>query len=291
MDGGRAREVWQKLEPLHAVTYFAPECVTAHREVGLRGFWMGYFGARAAPLGAVAAGVVEAAFFNFHPAMVRRAIPDAWGFAAPEAVLRARSTAAAEALRRVAPAAVASAERINPLLERVIAAADGAGRPLFAANRDLALPDDPVGALWQHTTTLREHRGDGHVAALTAEGVSGCEAHVLFSACEGTDASILRDNRGWSKDEWQAATDRLAARALLDGEGRPTAGGGALRDHVESRTDALAVRPYEELGQRGFAQLQELLAPLAEQALASDTIPFPNPMGLPARPAASANGA
>ncbi|MFI7005269.1 hypothetical protein [Streptomyces sp. NPDC050145] len=290
MDAGSAREIWQKLEPLHAVTYFAPECVEAHREVGLRGFWMGYFGARAAPLGAVAAGVVEAAFFNFHPAMVRRAVPDAWRFAAPDAVLRARSLSATAALRRVAPSAAQAAARINALLERVVAAADGAGCPLFAANRGLNVPDDPVGALWQHTTTLREHRGDGHVAVLTAEGVGGCEAHVLFAASEGTDVAILRDNRGWSKDEWQAAADRLSARGLLDDGGHPTAEGRALRDHVESRTDALAVRPYEELRQGEFAQLQELLAPLAAQALASDTVPFPNPMGLPARTAATPDG-
>ncbi|MFD7282259.1 hypothetical protein ACFV80_35845 [Streptomyces sp. NPDC059862] len=280
-----ARTVWQVLEPLHAVTYFAPESREANRMVGLRGFWMGYFAARAAPLGAVAAGAVEAAFFNFHPAMVRRAIPDAWGFATPEAVLRARAEAATAALRRVAPSAADAAAKVVPLLERTVAVADGAGRPLFAANRGLPRPEDPVSALWQATTALREHRGDGHVAVLTAEGLDGCEAHVLFAACEGVPVAILRDNRGWSEEDWQGAADRLTARGLLESSGRPTAEGRGLRAHIEVRTDALAVRPYRALTQTETAQLLGLLSLLADQVLTSGIIPFPNPMGLPARPA------
>ncbi|CAL9348793.1 hypothetical protein SUDANB15_00417 [Streptomyces sp. enrichment culture] len=281
VDAVFARTVWRALEPLHAVTYFATESHEANRAVGLRGFWMGYFAARAAPLGAVAAGAVEAAFYNFHPAMVRRAIPDAWGFAAPEAVLRARVEAAAAALRRVVPSVPDAAAKAVPLLERVVAVADGAGRPLFAANRDLPGPGDPVSALWQGATTLREHRGDGHVAVLTAEGLDGCEAHVLFAACEEVPAVVLRDNRGWSEEDWQAAVHRLTARGLLEGGGHPTAEGRGLRAHIEVRTDALAVRPYRALGATEATQLIGLLRPSAERVLTSGVIPFPNPMGLP----------
>ncbi|CAL9347509.1 hypothetical protein SUDANB176_00403 [Streptomyces sp. enrichment culture] len=283
MDAVFARTVWQVLEPLHAVTYFAPESREANRAVGLRGFWMGYFAARAAPLGAVAAGVVEAAFFNFHPAMVRRAIPGAWGFAAPEAVLRARAEAAAAALRRVAPSVPDAAAKAVPLLERVVAAADGAGRPLFAANRGLPGPGDPVSALWQGATTLREHRGDGHVAVLTAEGLDGCEAHVLFAACEEVPAEVLRNNRGWSEEDWQAAVHRLTARGLLESSGHPTDEGRGLRAHIEVRTDALAVRPYRALGTTEATRLIDLLRPPADRVLTSGVIPFPNPMGLPPR--------
>jgi hypothetical protein len=283
VDTAFARTVWQVLEPLHAVTYFTPESREANRAAGLRGFWMGYFASRAAPLGAVTAGVVEAAFFNFHPAMVRRAVPDAWGFAAPEAVLRARTEAAAAALRRVAPAAVDTAARTVALLERAVAAADGAGRPLFAANRGLPTPEDPVGALWQAVTALREHRGDGHVAVLTAEGLDGCEAHVLFAASEGVPAAVLRNNRGWSEEDWRAAAHRLTARGLLESGGHPTGEGRGLRAHIEARTDALAVRPYRAFDATEAGRLIGLLRPPADQVLASGALPFPNPMGLPAR--------
>ncbi|MEU8616491.1 hypothetical protein [Streptomyces sp. NPDC048623] len=279
-----ARRVWEVMEPVHAVTYFAGECREANREVGLRGFWMGYFGARAAPLGAVAAGVVEAAFYNFHPAMVRRAVPDAWTFAAPEAVLRARAAGATAALRRVAPSAAGAAAELVPLLGRVVGVADGAGRPLFAANRDVPAPEDPVGALWQATTALREHRGDGHVAVLAAEGLDGCEAHVLFAAAEGVPPGTLRENRGWSEDDWRAAAARLAARGLLDTTGAPTAEARALRAHIESRTDTLAVRPYRTaLTPAEAERAAALLGAVADEVLGSGTIPFPNPMGLPAR--------
>ncbi|CAL9633267.1 SCO6745 family protein [Streptomyces sp. enrichment culture] len=283
MDAGYARAVWQVLEPLHAVTYFAPESREAARAVGLRGFWMGYFALRAAPLGAVRPGVVEAAFSNFHPAMVRRALPDAWGLASPEAVLRARADSATAALRRVAPSARDAAASVLPLLERVIAAADGAGRPLFAANRDVPVPEDPVGALWQAATSLREHRGDGHVAVLTAEGLDGCAAHVLFAAGEQVPVEVLRDNRGWSAQEWRSAADRLVARHLLTGAGALTPEGRALRAHIEARTDALAVRPYGVLAPDDASRLLRTLEPVTEQVLGSGVIPFPNPMGLPRR--------
>ncbi|MGF0176398.1 SCO6745 family protein [Streptomyces sp. Marseille-Q5077] len=285
MEATFARTVWQVLEPLHTVTYFAPESREANRAVGLRGFWMGHFAARAAPLGAVTAGVVEAAFFNFHPAMVRRAVPDAWGFATPEAVLCARAGAAAAALRRVSPSATGAAAKVAPLLERTVAVADGAGHPLFAANRGLPTPEDPVGVLWQAATALREHRGDGHVAVLTAEGLDGCEAHVLFAACEGVPVAILRDNRGWSEGDWQMAAHRLTTRGLLESSGHPTAEGRGLRAHIEGRTDALAVRPCRALTQTEADQLLGLVSLSADEVLTSGSIPFPNPMGLPDRQA------
>ena len=85
-----ARRMWQALETLHMTVYFAPEPRDAYRRAGLRGGWMGYFASRSAAMGPVPAEVVAATFYNFHPRMVHRAIPDAWGFAPPEAVLAAR---------------------------------------------------------------------------------------------------------------------------------------------------------------------------------------------------------
>ncbi len=47
-----ARRIWRYLETLHAVSYFAPECTAAMKDLGLKGFWMGYFAGRGAPFGA-----------------------------------------------------------------------------------------------------------------------------------------------------------------------------------------------------------------------------------------------
>ncbi|GAB0106208.1 hypothetical protein JMUB6875_51910 [Nocardia sp. JMUB6875] len=276
MDNAFARDMWRVLEPLHAVSYFAPDCIAANKAVGLRGFWMGYFAARSAPLGAVGPSMVEATFYNFHPAMVRRAIPDAWSYATPDAVIATRTIAAAAVLRNVVPDIVTIAARAVPHLRDAINAAPDGGRPLFAANRDLPTPGDAVHALWQAATALREHRGDGHVACLLTEGIDGCEAHVLFSASTGTPEQMWRDNRGWSEIDWQAARERLRERGLLDAEGL-TEAGSALRQHIEARTDALAMTAYRDIP--GMVETLSILAPAARAVARSGEVPYPNPMG------------
>ncbi|MGQ0574363.1 MAG: helix-turn-helix domain-containing protein, partial [Pseudonocardia sp.] len=44
----RGRLMWRAMEPLHAVTYFAPESEAACTELGTRGYWGSYFPLRAA---------------------------------------------------------------------------------------------------------------------------------------------------------------------------------------------------------------------------------------------------
>jgi hypothetical protein len=276
-----ARRVWQLLETLHAVTYFADECRQANVDVGLKGFWMGYFAARAAPMGEVAPGVVSATFFNFHDDMIGRALPDAWQLASADAVLDARHASAAVALRRIVPDIDAVADAVLTMLWRVLDAAEPGGRPLFAANRDLEDPEDPVAELWQATTTLREHRGDGHVACLTAEGVGGCEAHVLFSATEGTPPELLQQSRGWSPEEWAESERFLRQAGLLDNEGEATDHAYVLRERIERRTDELAVVPYSALTDDQRDRLVEVLMPAATAIAESGLLPYPNPIGLP----------
>ncbi len=283
MEPALARVIWHRLESLNAVAYFCRECRDGPARSGLQGFWMGYFACRAAPLGAVAPGVVEATFFNFHPDRVRRAIPDAWAIIDPTHLIGVRSEAAAAALRRLLgnDASARLAQDCVPLLHEAIGAGTAAGRPLFAANRDVAVPDDPVAALWQAATTLREHRGDGHVALLTGEGLDGCEAHVLFAASEGAPADLYQQSRGWSEDDWHAASERLAARDLLAPDGTLADRGREIREHIEQRTDELAIEPYLALGDDHVQRLLTVLGPAADAVAASGEIMFPNPMGLP----------
>jgi hypothetical protein len=273
---GAPRRLWRGFEPVHAVTYFAPECRDALRAIGLRGFWMGYFAARAAPLGQVDSGVVTAAFFNFHETMVRRSIPDAWGFADAPEVLRVRRSAAAAALRRVLPSVGDRAVELVPLLRRAVESADGSGRVLFSANRELGVPADPVEALWQCCTALREHRGDGHVVALTAAGLDGCEALALFAASENVPSAMFRENRGWSADEWEDACRRLGHRGLMD-DGHISPPGRELRRSVEALTDRLAHPAFNVLSEVEQATLDAGLREVAEAVFAAGEIPFPNP--------------
>lgn len=276
-----ARELWTRIETIHAVTYFAPEFRPAAADAGLKGFWMGYFGFRAAPLGAVGPGIVEATFANFAPAMVRRAIPDAWSYATPESLVRLRAETAAQSLRPIVPEVDAIARTVNPLLERAATTGTPLGRPLFAANLAVPPADDPVEQLWQWCTTLREHRGDSHVAALAAAGIDGCQAHQLLIAEQGVPPEVHFDNRGWDDEAQAASIDVLRARGLVEGT-TLTELGATLRQQIEAITDERAIEPYDlALDADEQATLMDVLTPVAIAIQEADVLPFPNPMGLP----------
>jgi hypothetical protein len=281
-----ARRMWQALETLHMTVYFAPEPRDAYRRAGLRGGWMGYFASRSAAMGPVPAEVVVATFYNFHPRMVHRAIPDAWGFAPPEAVLAARLEGADAALRRLLGgwAEGPEAAEAAALGRRAMEGRDPAGRPLFAAHATLGWPERPHLALWHAATLYREFRGDGHVACLLADGVDGCEAHVLAAGAGQLPGAFLREYRGWSEEEWAAAAARLQARGLVTGDGRLTEAGRATRAAVEDRTDDLAMAPWRHLGAEGCARLLDLLARPTRLIVQGRGVPFPNPVGLPEPP-------
>jgi hypothetical protein len=167
-----------------------------------------------------------------------------------------------------------------PILERAVSAAPGAGRPLFAATRATGWPSDPVEALWHGCACLREHRGDGHVADLTASGLDGAEALVLFAVSEGLPAGMFRSSRGWSEDEWEEAADRLRDRGLLDGVAM-TPDGVELRRTIEAETDQQAGRALATLDDRRRRELLDALGAVTAAVHASGVIAYPNPMGLP----------
>lgn len=283
-----SRALWHVVEPLHAVTYFTPESRAAFEEAGLRGFWRGYFAGRAAPLGPVGAEPVIAAFYGFAPQMVTRALPDVWTRATPEAALAARAAGARAALLRLL--GLQPAENSQPrenahptelteaaaLLREAAEAADILARPLGAANAALPWPEDPVDVLWHAATLLREHRGDGHVAALLVEGLDGCESLALRTAID-IERAVLQLARGWTDEEWDAATARLIERGWLDAQGRPTDAALAARKRIEAVTDRLASGPWQALGPERTARLARLLEPFARAASAA--LPFPNPIG------------
>ena len=188
-----SRRLWKAAETVHAVTYFSEESKAAARELGYRGFWMGYFAFRAAPLGPVGPAAVEALFNNFHADRVARALPDAWEIAPPSVAIDRRRGAAAEALRRFG--VEGPDEYLLQAMFGSVATIAPHGRAMFAANRQIAPTGDPVADLWQWCTTVREHRGDGHVAALAVLGIDGLEATVLLAADLGIDFELFEHPR------------------------------------------------------------------------------------------------
>jgi hypothetical protein len=275
--------MWTLFEPIHAVTYFAPEARSAYEQAGLRGFWRGYFAGRAAPLGAAGAAVVAASFFNFAPAFVARAIPGVWELATPDEALRIRMAGATQALQSLLAGRDAEAAVAADLLWRAIEELDFSGRVLAAADAALPVPGEGMARLWQAATVLREHRGDGHFAALAAADIDGCEA-VVLRCCLDLRREDMQPVRGWTDQAWDEALTRLAGRGWVSGDGELTSAGREAHAAVENATDWAAARPWARLGPDVTAEIANILTPLAQTC--ASALPYPSPIGVPAPGAA-----
>ncbi|OMC27477.1 hypothetical protein A5739_16955 [Mycobacterium colombiense] len=275
-----ARRFFDRYEPVHAVTYFAPEARAALDALGYRGFWMGYFAARSAPLGAAPREVVSAVFYNFAPERVAKALPAAWEIAGPQAALQARQESAVAALRRYG---LGSDENIRVAAELAGRAARNApldARPLFAANLALPWPDDPLSALWHATTLLREQRGDAHVAVLAAAGISGRESNVLHAAAGNVSRDYIARTRDYDETTWRQHEQRLAERGLLNDDGTLTSAGRELKDDIELRTDTLALSALDALSDDDVETLFQALTPITRAVVAGGDVPALTPMTL-----------
>jgi hypothetical protein len=270
-----SRRMLRTLEPYHGMIYFVPEARDAYEGLGLTGRRMGYFASRAAALGPVPPDVVIATFFNFHPALVRRSIPDAWARATPAAIIAARFSAADAALRRLLGPAV-DGQEMEEAAALARDAAEGCypeGRPLYAGHAALPWPDAPHMVLWHAQTLLREFRGDGHIAAMVTEGVTGPEALVIHAATGEIPKEALQQSRAWPDDEWATATERVRARGWLAIDGTLTPAGQKSRQWVEDRTDELMLACWERLGEDRCARLRQLVRPFS-RAIAADAFDF-----------------
>ncbi|MFD4477682.1 hypothetical protein ACFWPU_16425 [Streptomyces sp. NPDC058471] len=277
----RSRTLWLRTEPLHAVIYFEEHCRDLGRTLGLKGFWMGYFAARTAPMGPVEAGAATAALGVFAPGMVERALPSAWQYVSPGRIVEERAACTARALRALVPDIDDQAVALCPPLAAMVEDAPSLARPLFTANRDVSERADPVQRLWQLVTCVREFRGDAHVAALADHGLDACEALVLAAATGRVDQDTIRHDRGWDEQEWAHAVDRLRGRGLVDGDGHITERGRTERELIEDDTDRLSARLLRPLAARDADTLLAALERPVRQILAADVLPFPNPIGLP----------
>ena len=187
------------------------------------------------------------------------------------------------ALGRVLGDAMASpALRTAAALGRAaVESGDFDGRVLGRANASLTAPPEPHVALWQALAALREHRGDGHVMSLVRHGVGPCEALVLQAATGRSPADGLRANRGWSAEEWSAATEALVERGWLDAAWAITPDGAAAREAIERETDRLAAAAVAGLDPTRTMELVDALRPLAGQIMDSGAVPATNNMGVP----------
>lgn len=274
-----ARRLFDRIEPVHAVTYFAPEARSALDGLGYRGFWMGYFAARSAPFGVVPAEVVAAAFYNFTSERVAKALPGAWDVAPPAEALRIREQSAVAALRRYGVTDEEAATAAD-LAAKAAQNADAGGRALYAANRALPWPQEPLARLWHAATLLREHRGDGHVAVLVTEAISGRQCNVLHSAAGRVPEEMIKRSRDYDDAQWAHHRGELQDRGLLDTTGGLSDAGSALKQRIEDATDALALPALDVLDDTDVETLFRALTPIARKVVAGGDIPAGTPMGL-----------
>ena len=263
--GDTARRLHRLVEPIHLVTYLSDEPTDALLALGLRNYWDGYFAGRAAPLGRVPAEAVHAIFYNFADGEVARHIPRVWNTATPEAALAARERGSVAALRRILGdlAETRGLARAADLATTAATSAPTEGRILYAALRALPLPQEPVARLWHAATLLREHRGDGHIAALVAAGIGGTQAHVLHALSEDIPAEKFGRVHHLAADRLAAVVDGMRARGLIDASGWLSDAGRETKQRIESLTDDLAAPAYSSLEPGELDQLIAHLQPIS----------------------------
>lgn len=141
---------------------------------------------------------------------------------------------------------------------------------MYAGLRSLPVPEEPVARLWHSANMLREHRGDGHIAALLSERISGTESHVLLALDQGiVPAETFGRIHHLPKARLAAVMDGLRDRGLVNASGRFTDAGRATKDRIESLTDALAEAPYEGLEPDELDELISLLEPISARLKAT----------------------
>jgi hypothetical protein len=201
-----------------------------------------------------------------------------WDTVTPATLLDARLRAADAMLRRTLGDLAESPDvEVAARLARAAAEESArhlSGKPLFAGHASQPWPDEPLLVLWHAQSMLREFRGDVHIAAMTAEGIDGCEALVTHAASGEIGRDVLQASRAWSDDGWNAAVASLQAKGHLDADGVFTKKGRASRQWVEEQTDIGSVVAYEAIGEDGCDRLRTLCRPMAKAIVGSGGFGF-----------------
>ena len=215
--------------------------------------------------------MVHALFYNFAPGEVARHIPSVWSTTTPEAALAARQQGCVKALRRILGDLVDTPAfaRVVELLTAAALSAPLEGRPMYAALRTLPVPEESVARLFHAASLLREHRGDGHISALMAEGIGGLEAHVLVALDLRMPAEKFGRIHHLPAAQLSALVEAMKARGLVADDGGFTRASLESKQRVEALTDDLAVAPYLILTAAEVDELTAALEPLAAALVAA----------------------
>ncbi len=278
-----ARLLRNVLEPIASNVYFSPDVNDAFEALGFGpgvsatgcltiAEPSGYYCSRAACMGQVPGQVVVAAFGVFSPELIVPAVERGWSIAGASEVLAAREHGATASLARILgdqPALPTATE----VLQRAAAAGSASGRFLYAGLRSLEIPAHPWGAFWRAVDTIREHRGDSHIAAWISTGLDAVEIGLLTELYYGMPSKRYHSSRGWSAADLDAGLGRLEGRGLVSLQPLAlTESGRQLRESIEVATD-VQQRPILDAIGADFEQLVATLGPWAASIVAADGFP------------------
>ncbi len=261
--GAPARRLRDAIEPIAMHGVWSRRTNERLASLGLD-FLAGYVWGRAAALGDPRAGVVVSSFAVFEPAMLAATYEQGRAACSRDALLAARTEATIESLHDV----LADVD-VAPIAEQLVTAvssvamADLAGRPLFAGLSAEPWPDDPYGRLWRACDLLREHRGDGHVAACISAGLGPVAMNILTELWLGMPLGTYTATRGWTAEQIGAVADDLRADGLLAGD-QLSARGRVWRDGLEATTDALERSVVEAINAASGDRFDAVVAQLDE---------------------------
>jgi hypothetical protein len=159
--------------------------------------------------------------------------------------------------------------RATDLLLKAATSAPIEGRPMYAALRAIPVPEEVVSRCFHAASLLREHRGDGHIAALMVERVGRLEAHVLLALDMGMPAEKFGRIHHLPASQLAAVIDGMRDRGLIGDDGWLSELGRSVKQRVEALTDDLAAEPYESLEPDELDELVTALEPLAALLLAA----------------------
>ena len=243
--GTPGRTLRDAIEPIATICFWAEPAYEQYARNGLD-FLGGYIWGRSCVLGEPEGTVVASAFGVFEPGLVVSLYDTAREACGLAEVRAAKEAGAVESLRQVLGEPDGLEEAVARL-RRVVAGADPYGRAMHAGLAALPWPADPLGQLWHACTILREHRGDGHLAACVTAGLNGLQANLLTELLVGWEPFAYTASRGWSPEAMQAGMASLEARGLVAG-GALSVEGRRLRSELEAVTDRSVQPVVDALG-------------------------------------------
>lgn len=279
-----ARTMWSTSEPFVATGLICKESLISTIELGIpKG--AAFFAVRGAPMGAANVAIFSAAFHGFALERLQDGLDAAWKATTPQAVIDSTHAAIPVMAQRVFDDSQNLDEitRVGTLLATVVAHLDVSGRPLAAGNKSVPSPNEPWAKLWRAWNTLREYRGDAHVATLVANNLTVDEAQVLSATWGASkyDVELLRATRGLDDTRWELAQAQLTARGLLTAEGSISQAGMNLRDDIEQKTDEACMNAWNQLSASELEEVRQCTYKLSAHIIETGLFPVRSAVGAP----------